>query len=66
MAKGKRKGVSSGGPQKHHGPKKKMFHAYSKSIRIEMAKLGMLKKEADSEAMAQSRASKEPKKVVKA
>ena len=54
MAKGKKKSVSSGGPHKKHGPKKKMFHKYSKCIRIEMAKLGMLKKDVDSEAKQQS------------
>ena len=54
MAKGKKKSVSSGGQHKKHGPKKKMFHFYSKSIRIEMSKLGMLKKDVDPEAKAQS------------
>ena len=54
MAKGKKKSVSSGGPHKKHGPKKKMFHKYSKCIRIEMAKLGMLKKDVDPEAKQQS------------
>lgn len=61
MAKGKRKGTSSGGPHKKHGPKKKMFHKYSKCIRIEMAKLGMLKKEVDSEAREQSESAKNPR-----
>ena len=61
MAKGKRKGVSSGGPRKAHGPKKKMFHKYPKCIRIEMAKLGMLKKEVDPEAREQSESAKNPR-----
>ncbi len=53
MAKGK-KSSASGGPHKKHGPKKDMFHKYSKCIRIEMAKLGMLKKDVDSEAKQQA------------
>lgn len=61
MAKGKRKAGSSGGLRKAHGPKKKMFHKYSKCIRIEMAKLGMLKKDVDSEAREQSENAKNPK-----
>ncbi len=64
MAKGKGgKSAASSGPRlrKMHGPKKKMFHAYPKCIRIEMAKLGMLKKEVDSEARAQSESAKNPK-----
>ena len=54
MAKGKKKSVSSGGPHKKHGPKKRMFHCYSKCIRMEMAKCGMLKKDVDREAKQQS------------
>ena len=55
MGKPKKGGSSkSGGPHKSHGPKKHMFHGYSKCIRIEMAKCGMLKKDVDSEARAQS------------
>ena len=64
MAKGKGdKPGASAGPKlrKNHGPKKKMFHKYSKCIRIEMARLGMLKKEVDSEARAQSKSAKNPK-----
>ena len=62
MAKGKgKKSASSGGSHKKHGPKKKMFHKYSKCIRIEMAKLGMLKKDVDPEAREQSESAKNPK-----
>ena len=62
MAKGKgKKSAASGGPHKKHGPKKKMFHKYSKCIRIEMAKLGMLKKDVDPEAREQSESAKNPK-----
>ena len=63
MAKGKGKRSVSGGPHKKHGPKRHMFHAYNKAIRIEMAKLGMLKKESDSEARRQSEEAKTGKKV---
>ena len=64
MAKGKggkssASAVSKG--RKSHGPKKRMFHKYSKCIRIEMAKLGMLKKDADSEAREQSENAKNPR-----
>ena len=64
MAKGKGgKPSSSAGPKtrKMHGPKKKMFHKYSKCIRIEMAKLGMLKKDVDPEAREQSENAKNPR-----
>ena len=61
MAKGKKKGVSSGGPHKKHGPKKKMFHKYPKCIRIAMAKSGMLKKDIDPEAREQSESAKNPR-----
>lgn len=62
MAKGKGKKVSAGsGLRKKHGPKKKMFHKYSKCIRIEMAKLGMLKKDVDSESREQSENAKNPR-----
>jgi len=61
MAKSKKGGMKASGPHKKHGPKKKMFHKYSKCIRIEMAKLGMLKKDVDSEAREQSEAAKNPR-----
>lgn len=50
MSKPKKGGSKSGGPHKSHGPKKKMFHCYSKVIRMEMAKAGLLKKEVNHEA----------------
>lgn len=64
MAKGKggkpsASAVSKG--RKSHGPKKRMFHAYPKCIRIEMAKLGMLKKDVDPEAREQSENAKNPR-----
>lgn len=62
MAKGKGgKSSASSGLRKKHGPKKKMFHAYPKCIRIEMAKLGMLKKDVDPEAREQSENAKNPR-----
>ena len=61
MANGKGKVGSGSGQRKVHGPKKKMFRAYSKRIRIEMAKLGLLKKDIDSEAREQSENAKNPK-----
>lgn len=54
MAKGKKRSTNSGGPHKKHGPKKKMFHCYSKCIRIALAQAGLLKKEYNDEARAQS------------
>lgn len=42
MAKGKRK--SSGGAVKMHGPKRKLFHEWSRSIRIHLANAGLLDK----------------------
>ena len=63
MAKGSggKKVSASSGLRKKHGPKKRMFHKYSKCIRIEMAKLGMLKKDVDPEAREQSESAKNPK-----
>ena len=44
MAKGKGKKVASGGPHKKHGPKKKMFHCWSSTMRWHFAKAGLLTK----------------------
>lgn len=44
MAKGKGKKVSSGGPHKKHGPKKKMFHCWDSTTRLHFAKAGLLTK----------------------
>ena len=43
MAKGKRKGGSSGGPHKMHGPKRHMFKEYKPMIHA-FAKAGLLTK----------------------
>ena len=45
MAKGKGKGGASAGPRKPHGPKRKLFHEWSSTIRLHLAKAGLLKKE---------------------
>jgi hypothetical protein len=42
MAKGKKK--SSGGAVKMHGPKRKLFHEWSRSMRIHLANAGLLTK----------------------
>lgn len=44
MAKGKGR-VSSGGPRKNHGPKRKMFHDYGNKVaRQDFGRLGLLSK----------------------
>ena len=44
MAKGKGKKVASGGPHKKHGPKRKLHHAWTSTIRMSLAKSGLLSK----------------------
>ena len=44
MKKGKGKKVPSGGPKKKHGPKKKMFHCWSSTMRKHLADAGLLDK----------------------
>jgi hypothetical protein len=44
MAKGKGKKVASSGPKKNHGPKKKMFHCWTSTMRMHLAKAGLLSK----------------------
>lgn len=55
MAKGKggKRSVSTG-PKKMHGPKKKMFHCWSSTIRLQLAKAGLLKKENNYESWQQA------------
>lgn len=60
MAKGKSK-TNSGGPHKHHGPKKHMFREYG-AMKWQFGAMGMLKKEYDQEAKAQSDNAKAVKK----
>ena len=54
MAKGKGKKVASGGPHKKHGPKKKMFHCWSSTMRWHFAKAGLLSKYNNFEAWQQA------------
>lgn len=45
MAKGKGgKRAASAGPKKMHGPKKKMWHCWSSTMRMHFAKAGLLTK----------------------
>ena len=51
MAKGKgKKGASAGGPHKKHGPKRHLHHQFSKCIRMQIAKSGLLSKYHDFES----------------
>ena len=43
MAKGKRKGISSGGPHKKHGPKRHLFREYKPMVHV-IAQSGLLSK----------------------
>ena len=54
MAKGKGKKVASAGPKKKHGPKKKMFHCWSSTMRMHFAKAGLLNKYSNYEAWQQA------------
>ena len=54
MAKGKGKKVASGGPHKKHGPKKKMFHCWSSTMRWHFAKAGLLTKYNNFESWQQA------------
>lgn len=44
MAKGKGKGGASAGPRKKHGPKRKMFHCWTSTMRKHFADAGLLTK----------------------
>jgi len=54
MAKGKGKKVSSGGPHKKHGPKKKLFHCWDSTMRLHLAKASLLCKYTNKESWEQS------------
>ena len=57
MAKGKGgKPNVTAGPKlrKKHGPKKKMFHCWDSTMRLHLAKAGLLKKYSNKEAFEQS------------
>ena len=44
MAKGKGKKIASSGPHKKHGPKRKLHHCWSSTMRMALAKSGLLSK----------------------
>lgn len=52
MAKGKGKKVASSGPKKMHGPKRKLFHEWSSTMRMHLAKAGLLSKYSNYESWA--------------
>ena len=54
MAKGGKRGASSSGPHKKHGPKKKMFHCWSSTMRKHFADAGLLRKETNFESWQQA------------
>ena len=55
MAKGKGgKRTVSAGPKKKHGPKKKLHHCWSSTIRLALAKAGLLSKYNNFESWQQA------------
>ena len=55
MAKGKGgKRTASAGPKKMHGPKRKMFHCWSSTMRWHFAKAGLLSKYSNFESWQQA------------
>lgn len=52
MAKGKGKGGASAGPRKSHGPKRKLFHCWSSTMRKHLADAGLLTKSYNFESFA--------------
>lgn len=54
MAKGKKKSMSSGGPHKKHGPKRKLFHEWSSTMRKHFANAGLLSKNYNYESFTLS------------
>lgn len=56
MAKGKggKRAVASSGLRKKHGQKKKMFHCWSSTMRMHLAKAGLLSKYNNFEAWQQA------------
>ena len=65
MAKGKKKGASSGGPHKNHGPKRHM-HAWCGSMKKDFADAGLLTKYHDYESWQQSMAARGRKDITRA
>lgn len=54
MAKGGKRGAGSSGPHKKHGPKKKMFHCWSSTMRKHFADAGLLSKYCNFESWQQA------------
>lgn len=52
MAKGKGKGGASAGPRKPHGPKRKLFHDWTSTMRMHLARAGLLSKYNNYESFA--------------
>jgi len=67
MAKGKGgKRAASAGPKKMHGPKKKMFHCWSSTMRMHFAKAGLLSKYNNYESWQQACQAKGKRNTTKA
>lgn len=66
MAKGKKKSVASGGPHKKHGPKRKMHHCWTSTIRLALAKAGLLSKYNNFESWQQAVQAKGKRNATKA
>ena len=66
MAKGKGKGGASSGPRKSHGPKKKLFHCWTSTMRMHLAKAGLLSKYYNFESWQQACQAKGKRNVTKA
>jgi len=66
MAKGKGKGGASSGPRKSHGPKKKMFHCWSSTMRKHFADAGLLSKYYNFESWQQACQAKGKRNATKA
>ena len=52
MTKGKGKGGASAGPRKPHGPKRKLFHSWTSTMRMHLARAGLLSKYYNYESFA--------------
>ncbi|MBP5470678.1 MAG: hypothetical protein J6Z11_15710, partial [Candidatus Riflebacteria bacterium] len=58
--------VESAGPKKMHGPKKKMFHCWTSTMRLHLAKAGLLNKYNNFEAWQQACQAKGKRNTTKA
>ena len=66
MAKGKGKKMASSGPKKMHGPKRKMFHGWSSTMRKHFADAGLLTKHHNFESWQQACQAKGKRNATKA